>query len=84
MARRARTTVPPPPPLGSLTQVADRERGSCAACGSPRVTRLGMSLTDGTVVDFVSCHRCEHRTWSALDGSPLPVESVLESTRKRA
>jgi len=84
VARRARTTVSPPPPLGSLTQVADRERGSCAVCASPRVTRLGMSLTDGTVVDFVSCHRCEHRAWSAPDGSPLSVEAVLARTRKPA
>ena len=37
--------------------------------------------TDGTPVDFVSCHRCEHRAW-AHAGSVLPVNVVLDRTRK--
>ncbi|RJK95377.1 hypothetical protein [Vallicoccus soli] len=82
MARRTRT-VKPEQPLGSLLQAPAAERGSCAACGSESVTRLAMDLTDGTPVTFVSCHRCERRSWTAPDGSELPVASVLERTRKR-
>jgi hypothetical protein len=41
-----------------------------------------MNLTDGTPVDFTSCHHCEHRTWEHA-GTPLPVDSVLDRARKR-
>jgi hypothetical protein len=42
-----------------------------------------MNLTDGSPVEFTSCHRCEHRTW-AEQGSTraLPVDRVLDKTRK--
>jgi hypothetical protein len=42
-----------------------------------------MNLTDGSPVEFTSCHRCEHRTW-AEQGSAraLPVDRVLDKTRK--
>lgn len=70
-------------PLGSLTQVSQSPDEGCAACGSHRVTRLAMRLTDGTPVRFISCHRCEHRRWEH-EGSHLSVESVLERTRKPA
>jgi hypothetical protein len=40
-----------------------------------------MNLTDGTPVDFTSCHRCEHRTWEH-SGAELSVDAVLERTRK--
>ena len=78
--RRRRDT--PPPPLGSLTQRDARFEATCVACGSPRVTRLSMNLTDGTLVDFTSCHRCEHRAWEHAGGA-LAVDAVLEHTRKR-
>jgi hypothetical protein len=73
-------------PLGSLTQHGARGEASCAACGSERVTSLSMTLTDGTPVDFVSCHRCEHKTWrdaSGLERSELAVDSVLSRARKQ-
>ncbi len=54
----------------------------CAACGSDRVTRLAMTLTDGTPVSFTSCHRCEHRTWSELGGAPAARGPVLDKARK--
>jgi hypothetical protein len=43
-----------------------------------------MTLTDGTPVDFVSCHACEHRTWRRADGEPavLSTDEVLDRTRK--
>lgn len=53
----------------------------CAACGSTKVTRIGMTLTDGTPVEFTSCLVCEHKTW-AHDGRELPRDVVLEKTRK--
>ena len=41
--------------------------------------------TDGTPVEFVSCHRCEHKIWvdaSGVQHRELPVASVLDKTRK--
>lgn len=81
-SRRGRAAVPAAP-LGSLTQRADRTESGCPSCGTARVTTLAMTLTDGTPVVFVSCHRCEHRRWEH-EGVPLPVESVLERTRRSA
>ena len=71
----------PPGPLGSLTQRDHRISVECRGCGSPHVTRLSLNLTDGTPVDFTSCHRCEHRTWEHA-GAVLSVEGVLAKTRK--
>ena len=72
-------------PLGSLNQSGERSEVTCADCGSERVTHLAMTLTDGTPVEFVSCHRCEHKTWvdaSGVQHRELPVASVLDKTRK--
>ena len=77
-SRAARTA----PPLGSLTQSAHREGAACSHCGSGRVTQLSMSLTDGTPVDFVSCHVCEERSWTSADGS-MSVVDVLDRSRKQ-
>ena len=55
--RRGRGSVPAVP-LGSLTQREHRHTEVCRGCGSPQVTKLSLSLTDGTPVDFTSCHRC--------------------------
>jgi hypothetical protein len=70
-----------PGPLGSLTQRVHRIVAACRGCGSGHVTRLTMSLTDGTPVDFTSCHRCEHRTWEHAGGE-LSVDGVLDRARK--
>jgi hypothetical protein len=70
-------------PLGSLTQPGARAGASCSACGSDRVTRIAMNLTDGSPVEFTSWHRCEHRTWAEQGGTKaLPVDRVLDKTRK--
>lgn len=79
--RRRGRAAGPSIPLGSLTQREHRAEISCQACGSTRVTRLTMNLTDGTPVEFTSCHRCEHRTWEH-GGDTLTVASVLDKTRK--
>jgi hypothetical protein len=70
-------------PLGSLTQPGARSGARCLACGSNSVTRIAMSLTDGTPVEFTSCHRCEHRSW-VQQGERLEFEHVLDKTRKPA
>jgi DNA-directed RNA polymerase subunit M/transcription elongation factor TFIIS len=79
--RRRGRSVPPQRPLGSLTQKADRPLVTCGVCGSHHVTRLNLQLTDGTPVQFTSCHRCEHRSWQHIDGE-LTVAGVLDRTRK--
>jgi hypothetical protein len=79
---RVSPRVQPTPALGSLTQPGARDGVLCAACGSDCVTRLAMTLTDGTPVSFTSCHRCEHRTWTELGGAALAVDLVLDKARK--
>jgi len=41
-----------------------------------------MTLTDGSVVDFSSCHACEHKTWTQA-GTGLDVSAVLRKAQKR-
>lgn len=82
----ARTTTVSRPhvPLGSLTQPGARAGAECRACGSERVTRIAMALTDGSPVQFTSCHHCEHRTWEEQGSASevIPVHRVLDRARK--
>jgi hypothetical protein len=80
----ARATANAHIPLGSLTQRGSRQGAHCRACGSDRVTSITMALTDGSPVEFTSCHRCEHRTWQeqGAAGQVLAVQRVLDKTRK--
>ncbi|GAB2685529.1 hypothetical protein [Thalassiella azotivora] len=80
---RRRGNQPQALPLGSLTQRPAAAQAACHSCGSAQVTRLDMTLTDGTPVQFTSCHRCETRRWDH-DGVELDVKTVLERTRKTA
>ena len=44
-----------------------------------------MTLTDGTPVQFASCHHCEAKSWRAADTTrplDLSFDTVLERTRK--
>jgi len=41
-----------------------------------------MTLTDGTPVQFTSCHTCEHRTWSH-QGEELQFADVIARTTKQ-
>ncbi len=65
----------------SLVTTPTSSRKSCAACASRRVTEITMTLTDGSTVDFVSCHACEHRTWTE-SGAQLAINDVLGRARK--
>jgi hypothetical protein len=66
----------------SLTQPGARPSATCPACGSTRLTMLAMTLTDGTPVDFASCHECEHRSWSH-DGGGLEFADVIARATKQ-
>ena len=77
----ARSSARPSVPLGSLTQRESRDVVTCVSCSSTRTTQLSMSLTDGTPVDFISCHVCGHRSWTH-EGEELEVADVLARTRK--
>ena len=65
----------------SLVTTPKRDLATCPACGSSSVTALTMTLTDGSPVDFTSCHRCEHKSWRQ-DGQELDRETVLAKTKK--
>lgn len=70
-------------PLGSLTQPGSRSGAGCRACGSLRITQIAMRMTDGSPVEFTSCHECEHRSWEQ-QGQRLGFDSVLDKARKPA
>jgi DNA-directed RNA polymerase subunit M/transcription elongation factor TFIIS len=75
-----RTASPVTTPA-SLTQAGASPSGQCPECGSDRVTALAMTLTDGTPVQFSSCHRCEHRHWSH-EGRALSFSDVITRATK--
>ncbi len=66
----------------SLTRRGARSGAECPACGSQRLTSLTMTLTDGTVVSFSSCHNCEQRVWADPTGR-LDIADVLSRATKR-
>jgi hypothetical protein len=47
----------------------------CVSCESPAVTRISITMTEGDVVDFTSCHRCEHKTYVTA-GEPIALDRV--------
>jgi Zn ribbon nucleic-acid-binding protein len=65
----------------SLTRRGARTGAECPSCGSQRLTTLGMTLTDGTPVNFSSCHNCEHRVWADQAGR-LDFADVLTRATK--
>ena len=65
----------------SLTQVPTTSAARCPVCGCARLTRIGLVLTDGSPVDFTSCHKCEHKSW-VHEGTDLPIDTVLAKARK--
>ena len=65
----------------SLVTTPTRALATCPSCGGRRVTEITMTLTDGSVVDFASCHGCEHRSWTQ-QGVRLDVADVLRKAKK--
>jgi hypothetical protein len=65
----------------SLVTTPAHQLATCTHCTSSRVIRIGMTLTDGSVVDFVSCLRCERKSWTQ-GGSDLSVTDVLQKAKK--
>jgi hypothetical protein len=54
----------------------------CDSCSSPAVTRISITMTEGDVVDFTSCHRCEHKTY-ASGGEPIALDRVKELAARK-
>jgi len=54
----------------------------CDACTSTAVTRISITMAEGNVVDFTSCHRCEHKSYAA-DGEPVALNRVLSMAGKK-
>jgi hypothetical protein len=65
----------------SLVTTPTSARGVCSSCASHRVTAIAMTLTDGSPVDFTSCHACEAKAWKQ-DGRVLDIGSVLGKAQK--
>jgi transcription elongation factor Elf1 len=65
----------------SLVTTPTRELTACVHCASTRVMSITMTLTDGSVVNFVSCHTCERKTWAEA-GTGLEVTDVLRRAQK--
>ena len=85
---RSRKPPEPPIPLGSISRGGDEPAPGtevCGGCGGTTLTRLRMTLTDGTPVVFVSCQDCERTAWFALDGSftELTRDAVIDRSGKK-
>lgn len=65
----------------SLVTTPVRELATCSHCASTRVMHITMTLTDGSLVDFASCLRCERKTWTQ-EGTGLAVTEVLKKAQK--
>lgn len=53
----------------------------CARCSGSRVTAITMTLTDGSSVEFTSCHSCEAKSWRQA-GHELDITTVLGKAQK--
>ena len=53
----------------------------CGSCSGTRVTAITMTLTDGSSVDFASCHSCERKSWRQ-GGRELDISTVLGKAQK--
>lgn len=65
----------------SLVTTPVRALPVCAHCASTRVTAITMTLTDGSIVDFASCHTCERKSW-LQEGRALDIGTVLGKAKK--
>ncbi len=65
----------------SLVTTRPSRLAVCTQCSGTRVTLITMTLTDGSVVDFCSCHRCEAKNWTQA-GRALDMPTVLARAKK--
>ncbi len=65
----------------SLVTTRTSQLATCGSCSGTRVTVITMTLTDGAVVDFRSCHRCEAKSWTEA-GRELDMPTVLAKAKK--
>ena len=65
----------------SLVTTPTSQLAVCSQCSGHRVTHISMTLTDGSAVDFASCHTCEHKTWTET-ATGLEVTDVLQRAQK--
>lgn len=54
----------------------------CDACASSSVTRISITMADGDVVDFTSCHRCEHKSY-VIGDQPVELSRVMALAGKK-
>ncbi|HVE63944.1 MAG TPA: hypothetical protein VNB94_09105 [Mycobacteriales bacterium] len=54
----------------------------CGACASRALTEISITMTDGSVVDFTSCHACESKSYRSA-GELLPLDRVLSLAARR-
>ena len=65
----------------SLVTTPTSRLATCAHCDGTRVTAISMTLTDGSSVDFASCHSCESKSWRQA-GRELDIATVLGKAQK--
>jgi predicted metal-binding protein len=65
----------------SLVTTPAARLATCSTCSGNRVTEITMTLTDGSSVDFTSCHGCETKSWKQ-DGRELDIATVLGKAQK--
>ena len=65
----------------SLVTAPTRTLAVCGTCAGNRVTSITMTLTDGSAVDFTSCHACETKSWKQ-GGRELDITTVLGKAQK--
>ena len=65
----------------SLVTTPASQLATCSTCAGSRVTSITMTLTDGSSVDFTSCHTCETKSWKQA-GSELDITTVLGKAQK--
>lgn len=54
----------------------------CESCASPSVTRISITMAEGAVVDFTSCHRCEHKSYMS-EGELLGLDRVKQLAARK-
>ena len=54
----------------------------CQECSSTALTEISITMADGSVVDFTSCHSCEAKSYRS-GGEELPLDRVLSLAARR-